>query len=193
MQRKASTELFAIVDTDDTILPISTLANHPRLGLFNLRNSELHWTPLVSGAPKPPLLHMKSPCAEVLDMALSKMDPKKKQGYFDQLKKSTTCSAPVPAPVAIRTTEVAKVEQEILLHKLGSCSKIGKPMRCVIAAYGILLPLVVGAISKRIPSYPVIPWFNSSYFGSYFGTSGHSPPKFATLATVATPVVGGYC
>lgn len=52
---------------------------------------------------------------QVLDMALSKMDPKKKQGYIDQLKKSTTCSAPLPAPVAIRTTtEVAKSEDELL-------------------------------------------------------------------------------
>eukprot|EP00435_Cladocopium_sp_Y103_P038701 s1834_g10.t1 len=49
---------------------------------------------------------------KVLDMALSKMDPKKKQGYIDQLK-STTCA--VQAPVAIRNeTEVAKSEDELL-------------------------------------------------------------------------------
>ena len=127
-----------------------------RLGFFSMI---LHWLPRDHYR-----IHMKSPCAEVLDMALSKMDPKKKQGYIDQLKKSTTCSAPLPARVAIRTTtEVAKVEQEILLHKLESCSKMCTPMTCVIATYSILLPLIFGLIGKRIPPYRVIPWFNPSY------------------------------
>ena len=111
---KVSTEPLAMVNTDGIILPYQII---PDLVLLSMRNLEFHWLQGRHWRHHSRIHEVaKLPSAEVLDMALSKMEPRKKQGYMDQLKKSTTCSAPVPAlpaPAEIRM-EAAKVEQDIL-------------------------------------------------------------------------------
>ena len=138
----------------------------PDLVLLSMRNLEFHWLQGRHWRHHSRIHEVaKLPSAEVLDMALSKMDPKKKQGYMDQLKKSTTCPAPVPAvpaPAEIRPKmEAAKVEQDIL-------SKLEVAQRYEIT---YMRSVMEASSYHLLPLHALI----SSQLGGH--TWGHSPPQ----------------